>query len=454
MKKLFTILTAVLITATVCLPTQVKAQSPEKMTYQSVIRNASDQLVTNQDMGMQISILQGSASGMAVYIETHSTASNANGLVTIEIGNGIVVSGDFTNIDWANGPYFIKTETDPTTAGGTNYTITGTSQLLSVPYALYAKTVENDAVDDADADPSNEFQDLNLNGTTLEITDGTSADLSSLQDGTGTDDQTLSEVLIQSNDAGATNITNLADPVNDQDATTKAYVDLLENRIWALENPDKITDYDGNIYETVTIGTQVWMAEDLKVTHYPNGDAIPYIDNNANWSALTDDNISDAYSVYGDSNDDGIVDVANPDYGYLYSYAAAIGDNWTRDNADGQGVCPDGWHLPSDAEWTELSDYLDGVSVAGGKLKETGTIHWNSPNTGADNSSGFSALPGGYRYNDDGTFIYMGNYGLWWTSTESSSTEVYYRGLNYNNAEVGSTYCNKSHGLSVRCIKD
>ncbi len=133
MKKLFTILSALLITA------PIWAQSPEKMSYQSVIRNASDQLVTNQDMGMQISILQGSSSGTSVYVETHSSSSNANGLVTIEIGTG-ATSDDFAAIDWENGPYFLKTETDPTEAGGTNYTITGTSQLLSVPYALYAKT--------------------------------------------------------------------------------------------------------------------------------------------------------------------------------------------------------------------------------------------------------------------------------------------------------------------------
>ncbi len=115
-------------------------QSPEKMSYQAVIRNSSDQLVTDQLVGMQISILQGSASGTAVYVEKQTPTTNANGLVSIEIGNGTIVSGSFATIDWADGPYFIKTETDPT--GGTNYTITGTSQLLSVPYALHAKTAE------------------------------------------------------------------------------------------------------------------------------------------------------------------------------------------------------------------------------------------------------------------------------------------------------------------------
>ncbi|OQC34579.1 MAG: hypothetical protein BWX65_00242 [Bacteroidetes bacterium ADurb.Bin057] len=130
MKKLFTFMVAVFLTATLW------AQSPEKMSYQAVIRNSSEALVTNTTVGMQISILQGSASGTAVYVETQSPTTNANGLVSIEIGGGTVVSGNFSTIDWANGPYFIETKTDP--AGGTNYTITGTSQLLSVPYALYA----------------------------------------------------------------------------------------------------------------------------------------------------------------------------------------------------------------------------------------------------------------------------------------------------------------------------
>ncbi len=135
MKKIFTITAAVLLTASGF------AQSPEKMSYQAVVRDASDNLVTNQSVGMQISILQGSAGGTAVYVETQTPTTNTNGLVTIEIGSGTVVTGDFITIDWTNGPYFIKTETDPT--GGTTYTITGTSQLLSVPYALHAKTAES-----------------------------------------------------------------------------------------------------------------------------------------------------------------------------------------------------------------------------------------------------------------------------------------------------------------------
>ena len=130
MNRVFTILVAVILTA------GAWAQSPQKMSYQAVIRNSSNNLVTNTVVGMQISILQGSSTGTPVYAETQSPTTNANGLVSIEIGNGTVISGDFSTIDWANGTYFLQTETDPT--GGSNYTISGTSELMSVPYALVA----------------------------------------------------------------------------------------------------------------------------------------------------------------------------------------------------------------------------------------------------------------------------------------------------------------------------
>lgn len=132
MKKLSLVFTAIIATAF------AMAQAPEKMSYQAVIRNAANALVTNHAVGIRISLLQGSASGTAVYVETQTPTSNANGLVSIEIGTGSVVTGTFSAIDWSSNTYYVKTEVDP--AGGTSYTITGTSQLLSVPYALYAKS--------------------------------------------------------------------------------------------------------------------------------------------------------------------------------------------------------------------------------------------------------------------------------------------------------------------------
>ncbi len=146
MKKLFTLFVIIPLTISVF------AQSPQKMSYQAVVRNTGGVLQANQPVGMKISILQGSATGTPVYVETHTTTTNANGLATIEIGGGTIVTGTFAGINWSGGTYFIKTETDP--AGGTNYTITGTSQILSVPYALYAKTAKTADYNDLTNRPS------------------------------------------------------------------------------------------------------------------------------------------------------------------------------------------------------------------------------------------------------------------------------------------------------------
>ncbi|MFT7298827.1 MAG: hypothetical protein ACI9WO_001645 [Sphingobacteriales bacterium] len=191
MKQLYTLLTALLLTASAFLPQQASAQAPEKMSYQAVVRDAGNALVTSTAVGMQLSILQTTATGTAVYVETQTPTTNINGLVSIEIGSGTVVSGDFTTIDWSNGPYFIKTETDPT--GGTTYTITGTSQLMSVPYALHANTADSIvggvSFTEIDGSVTNEIQDLQLAGNNLTITDNgtaTTIDLSPYLDNTDT----------------------------------------------------------------------------------------------------------------------------------------------------------------------------------------------------------------------------------------------------------------------------
>jgi hypothetical protein len=137
MKKIYSILAGLLLTASVF------AQAPQKMSYQAVIRNSSNALITSTPVGMQISILQGSSNGTAVYVETQTPSTNANGLVSLEIGTGTIVTGTFAGINWAAGPYFIKTETDPT--GGTAYTIAGTNELMSVPYALFSAAAGTNA---------------------------------------------------------------------------------------------------------------------------------------------------------------------------------------------------------------------------------------------------------------------------------------------------------------------
>ncbi len=165
--------------ALIIMSLSVFAQSPEKMSYQAIIRNQNNALVVNTQIGMQISIVQGAADGTSVYVETQTPSTNNNGLVSIEIGSGTVITGNFATVDWANGPYFIKTETDPT--GGTSYSITGTSQLLSVPYALHAKHVENDMVDDADHDPANEIQQLSVTDNQISISGGNTITINTIE---------------------------------------------------------------------------------------------------------------------------------------------------------------------------------------------------------------------------------------------------------------------------------
>jgi len=200
------------------------------------------------------------------------------------------------------------------------------------------------------------------------------------------------------------------------------------------ESTGTVTDIDGNVYQTVTIGTQVWMAENLKVTHYRNGDGIPNVTDNAAWETLA----SGAYCNYG--NDISNVTV----YGRLYNWYAVD---------DSRNMSPAGWHVPSDAEWQTLVDYLGGDAVAGGKMKEVGTTHWHSPNTGATNESGFSALPGGYRL-ASGSYYDMGYNATFWSSTEFSSSIAWFRYLYCGDSGVSRDSYDMRYGFSVRCVRD
>lgn len=198
--------------------------------------------------------------------------------------------------------------------------------------------------------------------------------------------------------------------------------------------PATVNDVDGNVYHTVVIGTQAWLVENLHVTHYRNGDAIANVSDNTQWSNLT----SGAYCCYNNSAPTATM------YGYLYNWSAA---------SDSRNIAPTGWHVATDADWTTLISYLGGESAAGGCLKETGTTHWVTPNTGASNSSGFTAIPGGDRL-PTGGFDLITNYGCWWSTTASDASNAWGVNLYYGNANtVHGTY-NKKCGMSIRCVMD
>jgi uncharacterized protein (TIGR02145 family) len=193
-----------------------------------------------------------------------------------------------------------------------------------------------------------------------------------------------------------------------------------------------VTDIDGNFYYSIIINGQEWMQQNLAVTKYRNGDPIPTGLSNTTWQSTT----SGAYAIY--SNDA----ANNTIYGKLY--------NWYAVN-DSRGLCPTGWHVPSDAEWTTLETSLGGSAVAGGKMKLT--TGWDTPNTGATNSSGFTGLPGGYL-GTNGTYGSIGLYGYWWSSSEFDSYGAWFLTVNYNFSNTARDTDSGRHGFSVRCIRD
>lgn len=195
-----------------------------------------------------------------------------------------------------------------------------------------------------------------------------------------------------------------------------------------------VFDIDGNGYHAVTIGTQVWLVENLKTTKYRDGTSIPNVKVDAQWQALA----TGAYSDYNNTPSN------STKYGRLYNWHAII---------DSRNIAPDGWHVPTDADWDILIGYLGGEGVAGGKLKETGTVHWLSPNIDATNEFGFSALPAGYRHND-GWYYGVNEEGVYWSSIDYSTVNAFYRFTSSNRGSIIKGNGNKNQGLSVRCIKD
>jgi uncharacterized protein (TIGR02145 family) len=360
------------------------AQAPQKMSYQAVIRNASNILITNAPVKMKISILQGSISGTVVYSELHSATTNANGLVSIEIGAGTSPNGTFSSINWGNGTYYVKTETDPNNS--TNYTIVGTSQLMSVPYALHANCVAS-----------------SLSGDTLFV-----GCKKYIIPGIVDISETTS---ITAHSCGATNVHN-------------------PNLTYG-----SVKDVDGNTYKTIQIGTQTWMAENLKTTKFRNGAPIPNITDNTQWQ----NNTTGAYCSYNNNTSN------DCPYGKLYNWYAVKSANQ---------LCPTGWHVPSDLEWINLENILGGAASGnvGNKMKSEGNQYWMPTNIG-NNNSGFSAIPGGYR-NSNGVSWGVGNTGNYWSSTGVNTSTAWDRSLTYNYGGLDGVTSNKNIGKSVRCIKD
>jgi len=332
----------------------VIAQAPQSFKYQAVARNADGVAIINTTIGIEISLISNTANGNLVYSETFSVLSNGIGIFNLNIGQGTVVSGIFSDINWGADNYFLKVAMD--VSGGSNYVDMGTSQLLSVPYSLYTGSIY-----------------VHYSNDTLYIGD--------------------------------------------------TYVVLSGGG----PPPGTVTDYDGNVYETVEIGTQIWIKQNLRSLHYADGSTIN--------------------EVYAYDNNEANVS----DYGRLYTWNAVMKLSKSTTNR-AQGICPDGYHVPSEAEGETLETFLGGHMQAGGKMKETGYTYWFEPNQGATNESEFSARGAGQR-GQSGNYDNMKEGFYMWTSTESINNAI-----NLAIYDVSANTAFQSHpktmGYSVRCIKD
>jgi uncharacterized protein (TIGR02145 family) len=465
--------------------TLLVAQPPQAFKYKAIPRDHRGHMIINRNISMQFSVLLGSETGTPVYIERHFVRTNIIGMVDLDIGRGQEVLGSFADIDWGAGSYYLKTEVDRW--GGTNFFKEGVAELLSVPYALYAGQVSGHG--DMDTDPSNELiSSMYLSGTWLYVIEGnqtTMVDLSGLLnfvEDADTDPTNELQVLSISNDTiflsqgGYVKLPPLFDG-DYNSLTNKPNLDIylteevdgdIENEIqhlsvsqtgdtlflsksnWVLMPGISKGNYSGSFvderdnetYRWVTIGNQIWMAENLRYLPSVVGpeigsEVIPYYyvlhyEGTAVWQAYQ----SLKYERYG----------------VLYNWPAAINGSSSSvfNPSNVQGVCPADWHLPSDAEWTQLIDYLGGEDIAGKKLKINNISYWY-PMSQAD-EYGFSALPGGSR-SSAGEFydVYSG---YWWSATEGSINGAWSRSVVYDGHEVTRPHASKEMGFSVRCVKD
>ena len=258
-------------------------------------------------------------------------------------------------------------------------------------------------------------------------------------------------LIVDSVDANSGVVKNVADPINPQDGATKAYVDSLEDQLIELITElfeaglitGIVSDIDGNVYKTLKIGDQVWMLENLRTTKYNDGTSIPLVTDASAWDLLS----TPAYCYYDTTGSD-YAAYTQDTFGALYNYFVVADTNSLN-------VCPVGWHVPTVTEWLSLESFLGGQGVAGAKMKQAGLTHWNSPNSGATNESGFTGMPGGMRTNS-GTFITIGDIGFWWSSSEGEIDMDRAWDLSLHHFETDAAIVTnvKEHGFSVRCLRD
>lgn len=419
MKKQITIYFIAFLIVSLFVPQQIKAQSPpQKMSYQAVIRDGSNALITSTTVGMQISILQTTSTGTVVYKETQTPTSNVNGLVSLEVGTGTVVSGTFSTIDWANGPFYIKTETDP--LGGTTYSITGTSQLLSVPYAFYAKTAENG------------------------VTTAQAAILAATS-GTNTGDQDISGIAINTaaialNTAkiGLTPGTSLGQMLYWNGTAWIIVASGNAGQILTVINGVPSWSYNASSIPQVTNPTtgKIWMDRNLGASQVATSstDADSYGDL-YQWGRGADGHqlrTSGTTTIQSSTDIPGHGNFINTSSNY-FSWRSPHNNNLWQGVNGINNPCPAGYRIPTDAELTAER------------------LSWSSNNAVGAFASPLKLPAAGLRMAFTGQLLNVGSNGYYW----SSNADAYYsNNLTFSSSSASWGNGGSASGLSVRCIKD
>jgi len=436
-------------------------QAPEGFKYQAVVRDAGGLILNNQAVGMRLTVQQGSIGGTVVYTETFSTTTNAYGLVNLEIGTG-TTTDDFTTIDWSNGPYFMETAVD--FLGGMTWVVMGTSQLMSVPYALYAKTAENvtnDLIDDADADPTNELQDWsNLPGIPAELSDGTD----DVDDADADPTNELQDISTDNTSGNITLSNGSTLTLNVDDADTDATNELqqltvsttgdtlyLQNGgfviipgisaanasgggggspVYCNGSPTSIIDVTNP-----TTGA-IWMDRNLGATQA----ATSSTDVDAYGDLYQWGRFSDGHQCRTSNTTATLSSVDQPAHGDFilapnspYDWRSPQNDNLWQGVNGINNPCPSGYRIPTDTE-------LDAERLSWSSNASTGAL-----------ASPLKLPMAGYRDDSNGSLNLVGAFGLYWSSTVSGASARY---LYFSSSSASMSDFNRANGYSVRCLKD
>ena len=401
----FTTMRQILLLIFLTVVFQVHSQLQPFMPYQAIARNLAGQPIANTNLNARFTMHDSLPSGEVIWQEIHPITTNATGLFNVQLGS----QSSLQNINWAGNHKFMQVELN---VSGT-YVNMGTQQMLSAPYALHTEGIS---------------YRVSSAGDTLYL---------------GSNEYVIVPGISAANPSGNGNGGDGGGGSAGTSSGTTAHTCGAGNVVNANLTYNSVIDQEGNIYKTIVIGNQEWMAENLNTSVYRNGDAITTGLTSSQWAATN----TSAWNYF----------TANASYecpyGKLYNFYACI---------DARQLCPTGWHIPTDAEWTIMINNFGGeafVNSSGGALKSTGTNqlgtgYWNGPNTGATNVSGFSGLPGGYIMSDG----FSGNQTLnayFWSSTESSASTAYSRILYHDPGAVArAANLSKRSGMSVRCLKD